>query len=355
MIARCPARLPRAEERLEHVVHELPLPPRIHHLFVLGLFLQPQHVLGEELERAVEVGLERAHRPGARPARCRTAPWKSAASAGVRDARSSAHCGRRPRAASRATGSIDSASSHEHARLVEGLAGNRRQACARDLVELHRSRHERFVVERERRDQRPPRRRRQQIEEPRVGGAAAILLRRPAERLQQRRRIEDVPPRPLRPFGLDQPDDRDVVEVAVARGLIVDQMHASGWRIRIADGERLLADPSPHRDAELVDRSNPDRRVPHARRRAPRACRRRPPAPAARARQTDRRRRSARRCAAANAASRAACSDAGCFSASGARSRADFERRVHRRRGRTGARGRPAPRADPRRRDSAPG
>ena len=58
--------LPRIEEPLEHLVDELPLPPRIHHFFVLGLFLEFQHVLREELERAVEIRLDRADRPRAR-------------------------------------------------------------------------------------------------------------------------------------------------------------------------------------------------------------------------------------------------------------------------------------------------
>ena len=58
--------LPRGEEPLEHVVDELTLAPRIHHLLILGLLLELQDVLREELERAVEIGLDRAHRPGAR-------------------------------------------------------------------------------------------------------------------------------------------------------------------------------------------------------------------------------------------------------------------------------------------------
>ena len=57
--------LPALEERFEHLVHELPLRPRVHHLFVLGLLLQPEDVLREELERTAEVGFERADRPGA--------------------------------------------------------------------------------------------------------------------------------------------------------------------------------------------------------------------------------------------------------------------------------------------------
>ena len=47
---------------------------------------------------------------------------------------------------------------------------------------------------------------------------------------------------------VDQADDRDVVEVAVARRLIVEQMHAGCRRFRDRR-ERLLFDPSPHGEA----------------------------------------------------------------------------------------------------------
>ena len=61
-----PVVLPALEERFEHLVHELSLRARIHDLFVVGLFLEPEDVLREELERTAEIGLERADRP--RPA-----------------------------------------------------------------------------------------------------------------------------------------------------------------------------------------------------------------------------------------------------------------------------------------------
>src|ERR1700730_15949443 len=56
--------LPRSEELLEHLVDKLSLPPRVHHFFVVRLLLQLEDVLCEELEWTVEIGLERAHRPG---------------------------------------------------------------------------------------------------------------------------------------------------------------------------------------------------------------------------------------------------------------------------------------------------
>ena len=55
--------LPASEEGLEHLVHELPLRARIHHLFVVGLFLETDDVLCEELEGTAEIGLECADRP----------------------------------------------------------------------------------------------------------------------------------------------------------------------------------------------------------------------------------------------------------------------------------------------------
>src|SRR5206468_7139353 len=54
------ARLPRLEERFEHLVQEPALPLRIHHLFVFRFVFEPQHMLGEKLERTVQIGLERA-------------------------------------------------------------------------------------------------------------------------------------------------------------------------------------------------------------------------------------------------------------------------------------------------------
>ena len=50
-------------------MNELSLRPRIHDLFVFGLFLEPEDVLRKKLEWAAEIGLERADRPGARVAR----------------------------------------------------------------------------------------------------------------------------------------------------------------------------------------------------------------------------------------------------------------------------------------------
>ena len=55
--------LPLAKEILEDGMDELPLAARVHHLLVFGLFLEPQHIACEELERALEIGFEAADRP----------------------------------------------------------------------------------------------------------------------------------------------------------------------------------------------------------------------------------------------------------------------------------------------------
>ena len=64
-----PRRLPGAEERLQDAVHEHPAPPRGERAFLLPVRLQPQDVLREVLERALQVAVERADR--VRPARGR--------------------------------------------------------------------------------------------------------------------------------------------------------------------------------------------------------------------------------------------------------------------------------------------
>ena len=69
------------------------------------------------------------------------------------------------------------------------------------------------------------RRRSQQVEKARFRGRPPVFLRRPSQRLQQDRRVEDVANPRLRPVVLDQPDDDHVVEGAITRGLIVDEMH----------------------------------------------------------------------------------------------------------------------------------
>jgi hypothetical protein len=54
-------------------VDEDALPPRIHHFFVVRLLFKRENVAGEKLERAIEIGFERADRPRASACRRRVA------------------------------------------------------------------------------------------------------------------------------------------------------------------------------------------------------------------------------------------------------------------------------------------
>ena len=246
-----PARpLPRGEELLEHLVDELTLTTRIHDLFVVGLLLELEDVLREKLERTIEIRFDRADRPRARrkgadgtvevgrirgrPRGPQLRPAPRVSLKRIEDRRLERQCFVR-----------------EDPGVLEWLARDRRQPGARNLVELQRTRHDGVVVEREGGHRRPASRRRQQVEEPRVGGGAPILLGRPAERLEQRRRIENVAPRPLGPVLVDHADNRHIVEIAVAGGLIVEQVHGAAV-VGVGD-ERLILDPAPHGNAQFVD------------------------------------------------------------------------------------------------------
>ena len=67
-----PSLLPRVEKLLEHLVDEDSLSPWIHHLFVVRFLFEREDVAGKELERAIEIRLERAHRPAGRRGRIRS-------------------------------------------------------------------------------------------------------------------------------------------------------------------------------------------------------------------------------------------------------------------------------------------
>ena len=81
--------------------------------------------------------------------------------------------------------------------------------------------------------------------------ARRSFLRRPSERFQKHGGIENIPPWPLRPLVLDEPDDRHVVEVAVSCRLVVEEMHAvcSVWNLK-----GLFADPAPDGRRQIVNR-----------------------------------------------------------------------------------------------------
>ena len=90
----------------------------------------------------------------------------------------------------------------------------------------------------------------QELQKSGLGCSTPILFGRPTKRREERRRVEDVPLRPVRPFAFDEADDRDPIEFAVTRGLIVEQLHAVAGRIR---QERLLLNPPVHRAGHLRD------------------------------------------------------------------------------------------------------
>src|SRR5213075_2925734 len=131
-----PGALPRGEEPLEHVVDEVSLAARIHDLLILGFFLELEDMLREELERTVQVGLDRADRPGARrqvadgameirrirgrPVRPHLCPAPGVTLKGVEG-----DWLQRQRFV------------RKYARVLERLARQRRKPGARDLVELH--------------------------------------------------------------------------------------------------------------------------------------------------------------------------------------------------------------------------
>ena len=170
-----PGTLPGGEELLEHVVDEMPLTPRIHHFLILRLLVNLQDVLREKLKGAIEIRLDGADRPGAR----RDVAHDAVEIRGVSGRPRRAHL----RPGSGVTLKRIDGDRIERQRLVredtgglEWRADHRREPGARNLVELHRPRHDRILVERERRHERATRCRGQQIQKPRVAGGPSILF-----------------------------------------------------------------------------------------------------------------------------------------------------------------------------------
>ena len=198
----------RAKNALEHVVDELTLPPRVHHLFVVRLFFEAQHVLREELERAAEVRLERADRPRARlPAGRRSRETRATPPEAVRAVRMLAQS-RADSPSSVRTGSGSSGQrfvGDRPAPLVDGLE-HCRQPRARDLVELDRRDDQRssssVKVETLTRREADTSRSRN-----RASAAARRSFPTASRALRAGGRVEDVAPRPLRPVALDEADD----------------------------------------------------------------------------------------------------------------------------------------------------
>ena len=157
--------LPRLEEHFEDSMQELPLLPRIHDVGVFRLLVETQDVLREKLERAAQIDLDRAHRPGPIGRLRRWRRDRPARPAAIGAIRCSAH--------SRASG-VERIQDHRigpqrrvrsQSRGGSGFPAHDRQTRARDLVELHRPHHDRFVVQHDRRHRDAPGRRREQIDE----------------------------------------------------------------------------------------------------------------------------------------------------------------------------------------------
>ena len=235
-------------------MHELTLLPRIHHLLVVGLFLEAQDALREELERTVEVGLERAHRPGARRLRAgltvkRRISGRRSAPCGASAQRSRLRLERVERDRIERERLL-----HEDPFARRRVAGDGRQAGAgtsstRATTSTSASSSSVMVESATR-----LRRRRQQIEEARIRRAAPVLLRRPAQRLQERRAnrrcsAADAPAIHLR-SGRRSSSGRSRRSGPRDRRRAADVGIASFQRDR---RKRLLFNRTPHREASAVD------------------------------------------------------------------------------------------------------
>ena len=209
-------------------------------------------MLREKPERTAQIRFQRAHRPGAR---------RLAADRSVKRRRVERGAGNAPRRPfvrdaierRKRRRFLRQRLVEEDASVIDRAGRDGRQTSAANLVELHRTHDERIVVQRERRHHRTACGRREQLQKSRVRGRAAVLLRGPAERLEDARWIKDVAPRLFGPFVLDHADDRQIVEVAVPRRLIVEKLHRLMRRRRI-DAEGLLFDDPSDGDAKVVDR-----------------------------------------------------------------------------------------------------
>ena len=146
------ARVPRLEEALEHLVDEPAARPRRERRLVLRRFLEPQHVGGEELERAVLVALERAQRERCRPVAAGRAAERGRSRRRLQPELRRLRRQRRQRIDD--TGSSPSASCSK----MRGVAGDPTRPCRGPRPSTSSSsvdaRHDRVVLEREGRDAR---------------------------------------------------------------------------------------------------------------------------------------------------------------------------------------------------------
>ena len=177
---------------------------RRHPGLLVALLRQLEDVRGEVLERALQVALELADGVGRGRARTGLAAEPRLVEAPRRRAAPASRAASPPTTAG-PTGSIASASctnTREPARARREHQPLDRQPGGVHFLEQRRRRHDRVVLERERRQRHPPPRQAQQILEPRARRGEAILLARPAELPEQRLRIEDAARAALRPVRL---------------------------------------------------------------------------------------------------------------------------------------------------------
>ncbi len=86
--------------------------------------------------------------------------------------------------------------------------------------------------------------------EARARGREPVLVAGPSELGKERLRIENAPRAWLRPVGLGEADDPDLVDVRVRRRAGVEQHDAARPQAR---GERLAFNPSPHGARQFRD------------------------------------------------------------------------------------------------------
>ena len=224
------------------------LPGREHRL--VGRFLpQLELVAGEVPEWTGEVPLEGAdgvRRGAARPRQAAIAlvPRRPAPAQGEPGSRRIGQLGGHD-------GGMDQRLLRRDARLPQRRLPLRGQLQARELLEKHRRRHHRVVLERERRQRYAFAGQAHEVREPRPCGPEAVALDPPAEAREHRRRIEDGPRRPRGPFAVDQADEEELPEPSVGGDARVDQLDAARAGGR---GERLRLDPAPHRLHQLGKR-----------------------------------------------------------------------------------------------------
>ena len=106
------------------------------------------------------------------------------------------------------------------------------------------------MLERERGDHELSGRKTQEIHKRGASAVEAIGVGGPSKLAQDRRRIEDVAPRALRPFAVHETRQLHVVELSKPRAFGIEQVDT---RFAAAWGKRLRFDAAPHHRGDLVE------------------------------------------------------------------------------------------------------